>query len=99
MHKDKRVTIRFTQDEYNKLKDEATKLGITLSSYLRNKILGNRGNLLTKCDKELLYELNRIGNNLNQIAKHCNINKSIDKLALKELVEIERQLKRLLEKK
>ena len=98
MAKEKRVTIRLTQEEYEKLKEKANTLGITTSAYIR-KILGNREKVLTKCDKELLYELNRIGNNLNQIAKHCNINKSVDKLVLQELVAIEQQLQKLLEQK
>ncbi len=92
MAKDKRVTIRFTDDEYNQLKAKADELDISLSTYIRKKTLGNRERISTKCDKKLLYEINRIGNNLNQIAKHCNINKSVDKLVLKSLVEIEKKL-------
>ena len=99
MAKEKRVTIRLTQEEYEKLKEKANTLGITTSAYIRKKILGNREKVLTKCDKDLLYEINRIGNNLNQIAKHCNINKSVDKLVLQELVTIEQQLQKLLEQK
>jgi len=99
MAKDRRVTIRLTQDEYDKLYQQAKALDITLSQLLRKKILGNRERLATKCDKELLYEINRIGNNLNQIAKHCNINKSVDKLVLKSLVEIERKINEKIMKK
>ena len=92
MAKDKRVTIRFTDDEYNQLKEKADELDISLSTYIRKKTLGNREKISTKCDKELLYEINRIGNNLNQIAKYCNTTKTIDKLVLKSLVEIEKKL-------
>ena len=92
MAKDKRVTIRFTDDEYNQLKTKADELGISLSTYIRKKTLGNRGKISSKCDKELLYEINRIGNNLNQIAKHCNTTKIIDKVVLKSLAEIEKKL-------
>jgi len=99
MTKDKRVTIRLTQDEYDKLYQQAKALDITLSQLLRKKISGDRERLTTKCDKELLYEINRIGNNLNQIAKHCNITKSIDKLALQSLVEIERKINEIIMKK
>ena len=97
MLKDKKVTIRFTGDEYNKLNKNASDLGLTLSAYIRHKVLGNRERITTKCTKELLYEINRIGNNLNQIAKHCNIKKSVDKLVLKELVDIEKKLNELME--
>jgi len=99
MTKDKRVTIRFTTDEYNKLNKNANDLNLTLSHYIRYKVLGNREKISSKCDKELLYHINRIGNNLNQIAKHCNINKSIDKLVLKELVEIERKINEIIMKR
>ena len=92
MKKEKRVTIRFTEDEYNKLKTKADELGISLSTYIRKKALGNRERISSKCNKELLYEMNRIGNNLNQIARHCNITKTIDKLVLQSLVEIEKKL-------
>ena len=92
MAKDKRVTIRFTDDEYNKVYSSAQELDISLSTYIRKKTLGNRERISSKCDKELLYEMNRIGNNLNQISKHCNTTKTIDKLVLQSLVEIEKKL-------
>ena len=92
MKKEKRVTIRFTEDEYKQLKAKADELDISLSTYIRKKALGNKERISSKCNKELLYEINRIGNNLNQIAKHCNINKLVDKLVLKSLVEIEKKL-------
>jgi len=98
MERTKRITIRLTNDEYLLLKQKANNLDITLSEYIRKKILGNRERITNKCTKELLlYEINRIGNNLNQIARHCNINKSVDKLVLKELVDIEKKLNELME--
>ena len=97
MERTKKITIRLTSDEYLLLKQKANNLDITLSEYIRKKILGNREKIINKCTKELLYEINRIGNNLNQIAKHCNIRKSVDKLVLKELVDIEKRLNELME--
>ena len=41
---------------------------------------------------QILNELQRIGNNLNQISKRCNIRKSVDIQTLKSLVEIEKHL-------
>ncbi len=92
MAKDKRVTIRFTDDEYNQLKTKADELDISLSDYIRRKSTGNREKISSKYNKELLYYMNRIGNNLNQISKHCNFNKSVDNMVLKSLVEIEKKL-------
>jgi len=97
MERTKRVTVRFTDDEYNRLKEKATQFDMTLSDFIRTKLLTKREKVRpSKCDKSLLYEINRIGNNLNQIAKHCNITKSIDKLVLQSLVEIEKKLNELL---
>jgi hypothetical protein len=39
-----------------------------------------------------LREIQRIGANLNQIAKYCNTHKSIDITVLQRLFEIERYL-------
>ena len=44
---------------------------------------------------KILYQLNKIGNNLNQIAKIANINKTVDKQILESLVRIEKSLKDL----
>ena len=45
---------------------------------------------------DLIYELNRIGNNLNQIAKSMHDKHSKQKIpVLTQLVEIEKQLQRL----
>ena len=44
---------------------------------------------------EILHNLNKIGNNLNQISKHCNTKKSVDVEVLKTLLEIEEAVKDL----
>ncbi len=98
MMRDKKVTIRLTQDEYNKLNNETQKLNMSMSELIRHKILNKKVRVKSKLSTQAIYELNRIGNNLNQIAKHCNITKTIDKLVLQQLVDIEKELKNLLEK-
>ena len=47
---------------------------------------------------KLLAQISKIGNNLNQIAKHTNTNKAIDKLTLVSLYNIEHELNILLKK-
>ena len=49
----------------------------------------------TEINKRLVYELNRIGQNLNQIAKYTNSKKILDKLVLGELIQIEKQLQKI----
>ncbi len=47
-------------------------------------------------NKELIIELAKWGNNLNQIAKHLNTNKGAwDRLGLEQLIEISNQLEQL----
>ena len=51
----------------------------------------------TTDEKKIHYELKRIGNNLNQVAYHCNSNNVIDKQVLLSLSRIEEELKKLLQ--
>lgn len=44
-------------------------------------------------DPQLLYHLNKIGNNLNQIAKHVNEGNTFNIQILSELTQIENNLK------
>jgi len=47
-------------------------------------------------DPKLLYQLNRIGNNLNQVAKYLNSGQVLDNQVLIQLVQIEENIKRFL---
>ncbi|MFP6265142.1 plasmid mobilization relaxosome protein MobC, partial [Helicobacter pylori] len=47
-------------------------------------------------NKDLIIELAKWGNNLNQIAKHLNTNKGAwDRLGLEQLIEISHQLEQI----
>ena len=48
--------------------------------------------------RRYLSELNKIGNNLNQVARHCNQYREVDVLVLEKIVEIERKLTELISK-
>jgi len=86
-----RKTIRFSPDEFASVEKKIEDAGVDFTSWARSAIL--RKKLQTKLTHELLSEINRIGNNLNQIAKAVNIDNKKD--VLLELVEIERTLKRI----
>jgi hypothetical protein len=89
-----RITVRLDDDFINKLKAEAQKNELTLSDMVRVK-LTEKNKINKRNNQRLVYELNRIGLNLNQIAKHCNSKKIVDKLILEELIQIEKQLQGL----
>jgi len=71
----KRINFRLTQLEYAKLKFSASTYDLTVSNY--TKKLALKSNLRqpyfhTSKTKEIILELSRQGNNLNQIAHRLN---------------------------
>lgn len=92
----KRLEIALSEDEYNALLERKTKA--RLAEWVREVALEQQPKQPPKAiDPALLFELNRIGVNLNQIARQCNSQKpSIDLLSvLAELRNIEKALKEL----
>lgn len=94
----KEVKIRLTEDEYNALLKRKTKA--RLAEWIRETALEQPTKRQPKeIDPELLFGLNRIGVNLNQIARQCNSQRPSIELAsvLAELRNIEKSLKKLRE--
>lgn len=91
MAKDVRKTIRFTADEFQQIQQKLDFAEISFSDFARSAILKKQIKL--PIERELIYELNKIGNNLNQIAKR--VNQRERKSVLVELVAIEKAVKEL----
>lgn len=97
----RRVEIRLSEAEYLKLLDLKTKP--RLAEWVRETLLSNGGGVervgVKKLDGRFLYELNRIGNNLNQLSKFCHREKKDFNVlrVLDELIVIEEQLGELLD--
>jgi len=67
------VTVRFTPSEYEKLKQQAEESGKTASDLIRATAAGITIKTRTPAiDAQALKELTHWGNNLNQLAYHCN---------------------------
>lgn len=83
--------LHLLDEEFDILNMKASTAGMSKSQYLRNMILygaAHKRSLLTQEESEkVLYELNRIGNNINQIAWRANTLKGADKNTLLELKE------------
>ena len=60
------IKFRVTEEEAEQIRKKIEKSGGTIQNFMLTCIKKTNGN------KELLPELKRIGNNLNQIAKRCN---------------------------
>lgn len=67
----KQIVIRMTDQEHEAVKRKVEQSGMKQQEYLI-KALTERQIVSTEGVKELIPELKRIGNNLNQIARSCN---------------------------
>ncbi len=93
----RKVQVFLTEAEHQYLKDKAGSCGLTMSEYFR-KVM--KDGLVVKLEtydiKELSKELNKIGTNLNQIAKHVNEKGGdYDKQDMKNLIEIFRDIQQI----
>lgn len=72
--RDQRFNLRFTLAEIEHLRAQAQAAGMAPHDYARERVLGHR--IVPAGDRQmaasLLSELNRVGVNLNQVAKHMN---------------------------
>ena len=76
--KEKRMTIRLTQDEYNRILNNANRAELSLAEYVRQQL--SKGKVIAKYEivtddetkSKLAEEYHKIGINLNQIAHHLN---------------------------
>lgn len=73
----KDLRVKLTAEEQTILEKKCNEFGLTKSSYIRHAILyGGIKKTMPRVDEELIkklvYEVNKIGNNINQIAYICN---------------------------
>ena len=92
-----KISVRFSEDQKNNIELNAAMAGITVSSYIRNVVSGSKPPI-HKFDKAMMVQISKIGNNLNQIARYVNLNKSIDQIVLKHIISIDNDLEGLLSK-
>ena len=96
--KPKLFTMKVSPDQLDRYRELAKAHGISLSRLIKNKLdeveLPKRSTS-NKADPDLIREIARIGNNLNQIARRCNSGDRFNVLA--ELRIIEKQLEEILD--
>ena len=88
-------TLRFTPDEFEKVEIERAKTNLDFTNFCKSAILKKKIKTSIEEDfnRDLIYQINKIGINLNQISRAVN---QKDRVAvLTELVEIEKQLRAL----
>ncbi len=75
--RDKQINIRLTGGEYLDVCKKINESDLSLSEYIRKSILGKEIKIISGI-KELVQELNRIGNNLNQLTRKVNEGKVVE---------------------
>lgn len=94
--------IRLYEEEMQILNDKAKEFSMSKTEFVRNCILFGGVYSPEKMDKEdlkkFLYELNRIGNNINQIAYNTNAKKSTDKEDMISLIQEFKEFQKLYKK-
>lgn len=85
-HKTANIKIRLRPSEYDFLKSKSNN---NFSKYCRSVLLDTsyNGPSLSSELYELRKEINRIGNNINQLAKHANSGEQVDISGLSETID------------
>jgi len=95
--------LKISMDEslHQSSKEKAKELGISLSELVR-QFLKNGKVIQKNNNKDLVYHLNKIGNNINQIARKINSEKSyraIDSTIYTMLVKVKKDIEILVYEK
>ena len=91
-NKTKTIIVRLSATEKEVAVKRAKSEGVSLSTYLRKSILGER--IISKTDLQTVFELKKIGTNLNQLAKHINT-LPVDEYIIESITSIENYIKEL----
>ena len=80
----KQIKFCVTESEHKKIKDKVVKSKLTQTEYLIKSALDKKIVIIEGL-KEIIVELSREGNNLNQIARKLNEGKEVSLLEIKEM--------------
>ena len=87
--------LRLTDAEWSAIEKKLKETGMTFSKFALSSMLSRRIRL--PIERELLTELSKQGNNLNQIAAKLNSGESLDSVGLRILADTNTILRRIYE--
>ncbi|MFA6083417.1 plasmid mobilization relaxosome protein MobC [Mucilaginibacter sp.] len=73
------INVRFTEEEYREITELEKELAVSKTDLIRMRILSNTKQTVINSKELIKYldsagaEMGRIGNNINQLAKHANV--------------------------
>ncbi|GAA7636984.1 hypothetical protein HpMMM46_14340 [Helicobacter pylori] len=96
-------SLRLSKEQWQTIQTQMQEKNLNFSQLVLNSLLIQNSQTPIKSkkqkaitNKELVIELAKWGNNLNQIAKHLNTNQGVwDRLGLEQLIEISYQLEQI----
>lgn len=71
IHRTKKMTFRLTTEEYNSIKAKVSEAGLSQQQFLLKTAL-NKEIICIKEFQSLMFQIKKIGTNINQIARHSN---------------------------
>ena len=97
MRRERFINVRCSDVEHEALAERAFAAGLPVSTYLRTVALGVvPKERITVHTKQAIHALNRLGNNLNQLARRHNSNEPVARSEAVQLFEEIRQVVRRL---
>ena len=81
MAKEIRKTLRFSEQEFSEIEQKISEHNLTFSEFARASILKKK--IHTKLTVDMIFQVQKVGNNLNQIAKSLNHKSDISNLGNK----------------
>lgn len=86
------LKVWISERESELLEQKIAKLGISKSEYIRNCIIfgfpGRKTNFSDEEAERIAYEMNRIGNNVNQIARYVNKEHEVAQADIEEVKKL-----------
>lgn len=82
-------TFRITKEEKKELTQAATRYQVSKSEYIRMMVFAEDKKFfdpeISQALRDMNWEINKIGTNINQIVRACNTKKYVSKVDLSEL--------------
>ena len=91
-------TIRLSELEEKQMRKNAKANGLNPSEYIRELIL-NGGRLDTSFAidrRDLINQISKVGNNINQLTRLANANKLVSDHILKQVVDLLKEIQKLM---
>lgn len=88
IHRIRKMTFRLTEEEYNIIKNKIGEAGISQQQFLLKTAL-EKEIICIKEFQALMFQLKKIGANINQIARHTNETGAVTET---EIAEIRKEL-------